>query len=48
MKYSIKENRLQELVNNYFNSFEYTIDDLGGDIVVWCWLQPNWFYDINK
>ncbi len=35
MKYSIKENRLQELVNNYFNSFEYTIDDLGGDIVVW-------------
>jgi hypothetical protein len=35
MKYIITENRLQELVNNYFNSFEYDIDDLGGDIVVW-------------
>lgn len=35
MKYIITENRLQELVNNYFNSFEYNIDDLGGDIVVW-------------
>ena len=35
MKYTITENRLQELVNNYFNSFRYDIDDLGGDIVVW-------------
>jgi hypothetical protein len=35
MKYIITENRLQELVNNYFNSFRYDIDDLGGDIVVW-------------
>ena len=35
MKYIITENRLQELVNKYFNSFEYNIDDLGGDIVVW-------------
>ena len=35
MKYVITENRLQELVNNYFNSFEYNIDDLGGDIVKW-------------
>jgi hypothetical protein len=35
MKYTITENRLQELVNNYFNSFRYDIDDLGGDLVVW-------------
>jgi hypothetical protein len=35
MKYTITENRLQELVNNYFNSFRYDVDDLGGDIVVW-------------
>ena len=35
MKYIVPESKIQMLVNRYFDSFEYNIDDLGGDIVVW-------------
>jgi hypothetical protein len=35
MKYIVPKSKIQMLVNKYFDSIEYNIDDLGGDIVVW-------------
>lgn len=35
MKYIVPKSKIQMLVNRYFDSFEFTIDDLGDDWVVW-------------
>ena len=45
MKYIIPESKIQMLVNKYFDSFEFTIDDLGDDWVVWDAKTGNRMFD---